>query len=171
MRVKIIMLILLAWAHVAQADPMSEFGVLQPKVRMLAPDFSLQDLDGKLHRLSAYRGKLVVLHFWATWCAPCRYEIPILHALGERLAGENILLLSVNVDRGHREGVQSFARTLGQGFHTLLDADGDVRTAYAVRALPTTYIIGRDGRFSGLIVGARDWNKAMPMLSQFINAK
>jgi len=169
MRVKIIVLMLLSWAHVAQADPVSAFGVMLPKVRMVAPDFSLSGLDGKLHHLSDYRGRLVILHFWATWCVPCRHEISLLHALDKRLIGKDMLVLSINVDRGNRDAVQAFAHAVGNEFSTLLDASGDVRNAYAIRALPTSYIIGRDGKFSGLIVGARDWSKAMPVLLQFID--
>jgi len=168
MRVKIIMLILLAWAHVAQADPMSEFGVLQPKVRMLAPDFSLQGLDGESHRLSDYQGKLVILHFWATWCVPCRHELPVLYDLEKRLLGRDVVVIYVNVDRSDPKRVQDFVDGVGAGFHSLLDPDGVVRNAYAVRGLPTTYIIARDGRFSGLIVGSRNWNKAMLVLKMLL---
>jgi len=164
---------MMAWATIAQAeapvDVVQDFGVIEPKVRMMAPDFSLQGLDGKQYRLSVYRGKkAVLLHFWATWCVPCRRELPLLYALDKALADKGVVVLYVNVDRGHADAVQAFVRNIDADFNALLDADGTVRNAYAVRALPTTYVIGRDGKFSGLIIGERDWSKAVPALFEVV---
>lgn len=163
--IKALMVVLvLVWAGFAQADPLADFGVVQPKTRLMAPDFTLPGLDGKARSLSSYRGKVVMLHFWATWCVPCRQEMPVLHDLDRDFSGEDFVLLCVNVDRGSKDSVSVFMNAIAPHFNTLLDPNGDVRNAYAVRALPTSYLIGRDGKFSGLIVGERDWHVAMPML-------
>ena len=151
-------------AFARAVDPMQAFGVVQPKTRMMAPDFSLQGVDGKIRSLSSLRGKAVLLHFWATWCAPCRQEMPVLHDLSKELEGKGYVLLCVNVDRGNQDGVKVIMEGIKPGFNSLLDPEGDVRNAYAIRALPTTYLIGRDGKLSGLIMGERDWSKAAPAL-------
>ncbi|MCF7822042.1 MAG: TlpA family protein disulfide reductase [Mariprofundaceae bacterium] len=124
---------------------------------MPAPDFSLAGLDGKQRSLSTHRGKIVLLHFWATWCTPCRKEMPVLHALEKEFAEQEFVLMCVNVDRGDKAAVEEFVHSIGQHFHTLLDPDGNVRNTYEVRALPTSYIIGRDGKIIGKIIGERDW--------------
>ncbi len=165
-----LLFVMLVWAFSAQADPLDDFGVIQPKARMLAPDFELTGMDGKLHSLSSYRGKIVMLHFWATWCVSCRREMPVLQKFRKGFEGSDFKLLSVNVDRDNRDIVKTFMQEIELQFDSLLDPDGEVRKAYAVRALPTTYLIGRDGKFSGYILGERDWNKAAPMLVSLLDA-
>jgi peroxiredoxin len=172
MRVKsLALLALLAWAGIARAGPLHDFGVIEPKTRMPAPDFTLTDIDGKSRSLSSYRGKIVMLHFWATWCVSCRHEMPVLHKLRKEFVGRDFKMLCVNVDRGNQDAIETFMHDIDLHFHTLLDPDGEVRNAYAVRALPTTYLIGRDGKFSGLIIGERDWSKATPMLASLLDKK
>jgi peroxiredoxin len=141
----------------ALAGPLEDMGVITPKDRMPAPGFSLPSLHGGEQRLADLKGKVVLLHFWATWCAPCRKEMPELHTIWDDYREQGLELVCVNVDRGNRKGVESFMQDIGLRFHTLLDAEGAVRNDYEVRALPTTYIIGRDGKFVGRIVGERDW--------------
>ncbi len=177
---KTLILLVVAWAgltqtdivavNLAHADVMADFGVVQPKTRMLAPDFSLKGVDGKVRSLSSLRGKSVMLHFWATWCAPCRQEMPLLHGLSKELEDDDVVLLCVNVDRGNQAGVKDFMGAINPDFNTLLDPEGDVRNAYSIRALPTTYLIGRDGKLSGLIMGERDWSKAAPALLKAMQA-
>ncbi len=155
----------LVWAIPARATSpdgaldgaLADFGVIAPRVSMPAPDFSLAGLDGEHRSLSSNRGKIVLLHFWATWCAPCRKEMPLLHELEKEFAGQNFALMYVNVDRGNKAAVGKFVHGIDQHLHTLLDPDGDVRNTYEVRALPTSYIIGRDGKIIGKIIGERDW--------------
>lgn len=149
--------LLIAWAVPTQADPLADFAVVTPKVRMSAPAFSLVGLDGKQHQLSDDRGKVVILHFWATWCDSCRHEMPQLAALWKK--NRSVLaVIGINVDRGNRTGVASFMEQVHANFPCLLDAAGNVRNRYHVRVLPTTYLIGRDGRITGRIIGERDWS-------------
>ncbi|MDX8404043.1 MAG: TlpA disulfide reductase family protein [Mariprofundaceae bacterium] len=136
---------------------LADFGVIKPRTSIPAPDFSLMGLDGQHRSLSTYQGKVVLLHFWATWCVPCRKEMPILHDLGEEHAAQGFELMCVNVDRGNRGAVEEFMHNISQHFHTLLDPDGEVRNIYEVRAFPTSYVIGRDGKIIGKIIGERDW--------------
>lgn len=160
--------VMLCWVCVAQAGEFTDFGVIKPEVRMKAPDFSLSDMDGKSRSLASYQGKVVILHFWASWCVPCRKEMPTLHHLHHSLKGKNIELVCVSVDTGSKKKVKKFMDDINHHFSTLLDPDGDARKKYAVRMLPTTYLIASDGRISGRIIGERDWNKAGPLLSSLL---
>jgi len=141
----------------ASEQLMRNFGVQLPKVRKAAPEFSLPKLGGGHTSLADARGKLVLLHFWATWCVPCRHEIPLLHRLQQGLDASKFRMISINVDRGDSDGAGSFIDTVSPEFHTLLDPEGTVRNRYAVRGLPMTYLIEGDGKIIGRIIGERDW--------------
>jgi len=169
MRVKLLLIASLwmaAGASSAPADPLAaeqmmlDFGVQLPKVRKAAPEFSLPKLGGGHTSLADARGKLVLLHFWATWCVPCRHEIPLLHSVEKALDADNFQMICVNVNRGGSDDVQAFIDKVSPRFHTLLDPEGSVRNRYAVRGLPMTYLIGRDGKIIGRIIGERDWTSA-----------
>jgi len=166
MRIKLLLiasLLMVAGAIQAPAAPldveqlMRDFGVQLPNVRKPAPDFSLPKLGGGRTSLSEARGKLVLLHFWATWCVPCRHEMPLLHGLEQGMGSAEFRMICINVDRGDSDDVRSFIDKVSPAFHTLLDPEGTVRNRYAVRGLPTTYLIGRDGKIIGRIIGERDW--------------
>ncbi len=116
-----------------------------------APDFTLVDLDGRAIRLSDLRGEPVLLNFWATWCPPCRAEMPEL----ARVAGEqqgNVRVVGVNL-QGEPGEVRSFAAQAGVHFPILLDRDLAVAHNYLVRAIPTTYFLDRDGVIRDVQVG------------------
>jgi len=157
-------------AHAATlAQLMTDFGVQQPREHKPAPAFSLSGMGGEHKSLSDARGKLVLLHFWATWCVPCRHEMPLLHAL-EASDIDGFRIVCVNVDRGNKDTVKTFMDKVTPHFHTLLDPDGSVRNRYAVRGLPTTYLIGSDGKIIGRIIGERNWTspKAKAMLESLL---
>ena len=139
------------------ADLFAALDVTTPRVRMEAPAFVLPDLDGHEIRLSDFKGKVVLLNFWATWCGPCREEMPDMQALWEKTRDKGFVILAVAADRGEKKPVVAFARELALTFPILLDPDGDVRNRYEVAALPMSYLIGRDGRISGRVVGGKAW--------------
>jgi len=147
-------------APVTAEQMMLDFGVQLPKQRKPAPEFSLQKLGGGQLSLTDYRGKLVLLHFWATWCVPCRHEIPLLYSMEQRLDAGLVRIIYVNVNRGDSGSVQTFIDKVSPQTQTLLDPDSTVRNRYAVRGLPTTYLIGQDGKIIGRIIGERDWTSA-----------
>jgi len=160
------LVVALAWAVSAQAGPamagalsvvLDDFGVQQPRVHKPAPAFSLARLDGGQMGLADMRGKLVLVHFWATWCVACRHEMPQIEQLWQRYRKRGLMVLGINVDRGDLDSVRAFVRERGVSFPTVLDPSGSVRNRYEVRALPTTYLIGRDGKIIGRIIGERDW--------------
>ena len=121
-----------------------------------APSLELTAIDGRLHSLADYRGRVVLVNFWATWCAPCRAEMPSIERLRRSLAREPFAVLAVNVSEDE-SAVRAFADSVTMGFPLLLDRDGQVTRAWRARALPMTFIVGPEGRIRYQAIGARDW--------------
>ena len=109
-----------------------------------APDFALASLDGPNLRLSEYRGDVVMLNFWATWCGPCRQEMPMLEEIYGRYRPAGFQLLGINVD-GEPSRARRMAQDLGVTFPLLVDTDKTVSKLYDIRAMPVTVLIDRDG--------------------------
>lgn len=110
-----------------------------------APDFTLRTLDGQKLRLGEQRGRVVMVNFWATWCGPCRQEMPHLNKLYEKYRSSGFVLLGVNVDDDTRQAA-GVASRLGVTFPVLPDADKRVSRQYDLSAMPSTVLIDRDGR-------------------------
>lgn len=110
-----------------------------------APDFTLKSDGGPNLRLSEYRGQVVMLNFWATWCGPCRQEMPLLNALYEQYRKAGFTLLGVNVDDAQAHA-RTMARKFGVRFPVVFDNDKRVSKLYQVDAMPSTVLIDRDGR-------------------------
>jgi peroxiredoxin len=124
----------------------------------MAPDFALQDVDGRAVRLSNFRGKVVFLNVWTTWCPPCRTEMPAMEALYQRLRDRDFVMLAVSADAEGRKVVAPFVQELGLTFPVLLDPDGQVPRRYRVTGYPETFIIDRNGRVVAHEVGPREWD-------------
>jgi|GEM_PF-348495 len=124
----------------------AEPGTQLVRVGMPAPDFTLSDPEGRTWRLSELRGKPVVINFWATWCTPCRLEMPLLEAAYQRHKAEGLTILAVDIkaDRGP-EAVKAYREELGLNFPLLLDTTGQVENVYKVRAYPTSFLVDRNG--------------------------
>jgi peroxiredoxin len=122
-----------------------------------APDFSLPDLDGNTHTLSEYKGKVVFLNLWTTWCPPCRMEMPAMERLYRHLRHRDFVLLAVSADEGGRDAVAPFVEELGLTFPVLLDPEGKLSPRYGVTGYPETFVIDRDGKVVNHTVGPADW--------------
>ena len=124
-----------------------------------APDFELSDIDGQMHRLSDYRGQVVIVNFWATWCPPCREEMPSMQRVWGTLQKEDVVILAVDVGE-NEDIVFTFTADYPMDFPLLLDRDSSVIQAWPVRGLPTTFVIDTQGRIAYRAVGSRDWESA-----------
>ena len=125
------------------------------KVR--APDFTLRDLQGNAVRLQDLRGKVVFLNFWATWCPPCRLEMPTMEQLHKEFSDRGLVVLAVNF-RESLDEVRSFLKQHGLTFTTLLDEQERAFGLYRAWSLPTTYLINKEGDIVGKVIGYRDWH-------------
>lgn len=124
-------------------------------VQSAAPDFTLQTAEGRNLRLQEQRGQVVMVNFWATWCGPCRQEMPHLNRLYGKYQASGFTLLGVNVDDDPRQAVAAAAR-LGLKFPVLLDADKAVIKRYDIGSMPASVLIDRDGRVRYLHRGYRE---------------
>jgi thiol-disulfide isomerase/thioredoxin len=124
-----------------------------PQKGALAPEFVLDDLEGVEQKLSDFKGKVVIVNFWTTWCRYCLDEMPYLEALHQ--SQEDVIVLAVNVSES-RNDVQAFIEEQGFTFPVLLDLEGEVFTDYRSRAYPTTFAISAEGIITSIKVGAFD---------------
>ncbi|WP_017416285.1 cytochrome c biogenesis protein/redoxin [Clostridium tunisiense] len=129
---------------------------------LIAPDFKLKDQYGNTHSLSDYKGKVIFLNFWATWCPPCREEMPNIEEIYKKYNNnkDEIVILGVAMPNIGREGsvasIKKFLKEEGYSFPVVFDEDGKLSSDYFINAFPTTYIIGKDGRIVNYIPGAMD---------------
>ena len=138
---------------------MRALGLQVPNEAVEAPGFSLSDLTGKKIQLKDFRGKMVFLNFFATWCGPCREEMPGMDRLFRTHRDKDFVVLAVNLQENAKT-VRPFVQQLKLSFPTVLDADGSVSREYGVRALPVSFLIGRDGNIVWRAIGGRDWESA-----------
>lgn len=145
-------------------DVTAEEGLIKGDV---APDFTLTTLDGKEVKLSDLKGKKVVLNFWATWCPPCKAEMPHMQNFYEDFSqDENVEILAINLTNGDkRESVQNFVQDYGLTFPIPMDVEGNVGKTYQAITIPTSYMIDTKGRIQNKIVGPMDEN----MIKDFVS--
>ncbi len=123
-----------------------------------APNFHLQDLHGNMMSLSQFRGKVVLLNFWATWCGPCRIEMPAMEHLYQTLSRQDFEILAVSTDPQGMAVTRPFQREMGFTFPILHDPDMRIGLTYGARTLPLTFMVDRRGVIRKKIFGARDWD-------------
>lgn len=132
---------------------------LRPRTPEMAPEFALSDLSGRTIRMSALRGKVVLVNLWTTWCPPCRDEMPSMERLYQRLHGRGVELLAVSQDDpGTMDQVADFVREVGVTFPVLLDPDRQVGARYGVWGYPETFVVDREGRIVERVIGPRTWD-------------
>jgi thiol-disulfide isomerase/thioredoxin len=149
---KFALLAALALAAPAQAQE------LKPWSGGATPSLELLDLQGAKHRLADYRGKVVLVNFWATWCVPCRDEMPSLERLRASLEGRPFAILAVNLAEPESR-IRKFLELVPVRFPVLLDPDTRTTKAWQAKLLPATYVIGPDGAIRYRHVGELDWSK------------
>ena len=123
------------------------------------PQFALQGLDQQIHRTADFSGKVVVVNFWASWCVPCRQELPSMNRASRVLSDEAVVWFAINVGED-RAAVEAFRRDYPIAFTVLLDTDGQVSKKWRVTGMPTTFVINPQGEIELQIVGKREWDDA-----------
>ena len=138
------------------------------KVGQTAPDFTLKTLDGKEAKLSDYRGKKVILNFWATWCPPCKAEIPHMEKYYKKSAkDDNVEILAVNLKKSDKDEdyIKDFVKSYDMTYPVLLDTDGEQQEQYQIVTIPTTYFIDTKGKIQTTITGPMDQKKMSDIIA------
>lgn len=156
-----------------QGDSKQE-GAGQGEQKIEAPDFTLKDLNGKEVKLSDFKGKIVILNFWASWCPPCRGEMPDLNELDKELQkGNDAVLLTINATDGGREKAEDAKKYISDNKFTmtvLLDPGLSVTSnLYAIRAFPTTIVVNKDGTIYGGAEGAVTKESMLKVISNIVS--
>lgn len=122
-----------------------------------APAFTVRNLKGQRVQLADHKGKVVILNLWATWCGPCRVEMPGMENLYRRYRSQGLEILAVSLDKGSSDKVQTFADEYRLSFPVLLDSDGQVESRYHTLTIPTTFVIDKKGMVVAKVDGAKHW--------------
>jgi peroxiredoxin len=125
-----------------------------------APDFTLPDIHGSQHRLSDYRGKVVLLNFWAKWCKPCLAEMPSMESLKIQLKDEPFVILTVSIGKEDLESLKKFVEKERYSFTVLYSPDRSLQWRYRTGAIPTSFVIDKHGTVFSRITGAQKWDCA-----------
>jgi peroxiredoxin len=162
------------WAATGEMEKL----FLSAKVQFLssknkAPEFSLEGLSGRRADLKQFKDKVVLLTFWATWCGPCKEEMPSLEALHQEFQGKDFTILTVSVDAEGAIPVEKFIARRGYTFYVLLDPKGTLLDLYRVEAIPTSFLLDKKGRVIGKALGARNWKspEAISLVTRLIEEK
>ena len=158
---KIIIFSLLLLSGVVQASaPLSNLFVVPEEERHAAPGFVSENLRGGNSGLADYKGKIVLLNFWATWCMPCRAEMPGMETLWQKYKEQGLVIAAVSVDEGSRGRIETFSKLLDLSFPILLDPESEVSDLYKVSNMPTSFLIDRNGKIISRIVGTEEWTSS-----------
>jgi peroxiredoxin len=129
------------------------------KTGLPAPEFAFPGIDGKMVSLSDYRGNVVLINVWATWCPPCVDEMPSMEKLYQTLKDENFEILAVSIDALGTRVVAPFMKKYNLSFPALMDPDGSIQTLYQTTGVPESFIVDQEGILIEKIIGPRDWAK------------
>ncbi|MGZ3593698.1 MAG: TlpA disulfide reductase family protein, partial [Syntrophales bacterium] len=137
----------------------SKIGIQSVRDNIKTPDFCLDGLNVKKVQLKALKGNVILLNFWATWCGPCKEEMPSMEALYQQYRERDFVLLAISVDDGSPEPTRNFIQKHRYRFPVLLDPAGKTLDLFEIDRIPATVIIDKKGRMIGRAIGPRDWSK------------
>lgn len=170
MMIRTLALLVLLFGAEVRADPYTEMAVDRPSTPVAAPSFVLTDLSGARVSLGSLSGKVVLLNFWATWCIPCRTEMPGMERVWQQYHDRGLAIVAVSVDEGGEKRIAKFVRRLNLSYPILLDPPSEVAERYEVSGLPASYLIDGEGRLIGRLVGSREWDspEALSLIEQLL---
>ncbi|HET9961665.1 MAG TPA: TlpA disulfide reductase family protein [Nitrospiraceae bacterium] len=143
---------LVVWFQSSKYEPLA--------VGRQAPDFVLTDLNDKPYRLSDFRGKVVFLNFWATWCKPCKEEMPSMEILYKNFEKDGLVILAVSIDRvTTTKDISPFVKALNLTFPVLVDSWGKTDKPYKRMGVPETFLVDQQGVIREIVIGPRDWTR------------
>jgi peroxiredoxin len=145
--------------EIKKEDLFSKAGIQPIKTGTKAPNFRLEDLTGKKAELKHYKGKVVFLNFWATWCGPCKEEMPSMEELYKQFKDKDFVFLTISVDYGGVKPVKDFIEKHRYTFPVLIDPKCETLDLFAVKGIPTTFLVDKKGIIIGKAVGPRDWKR------------
>ena len=160
-RIAAVVLLLVAYLGIYKMvamvrEPAMAFPTPEERVPFLVP-FELPDVQGQLVRLADLRGRPVLINIWATWCSPCREEMPSMNALYKNYSAKGLAIVAIATDAGGKAVVAPFMQAHGLTFPVLLDPQNMVGTQLQVPGIPISYLLDKRGRVIDLVIGARDW--------------
>ena len=139
------------------AVSVAEVKLLPESERMAAPDFTIEKLEGGTTSLAEHKGELVLLHFWATRCMPCRVEMPGMESLWQQYKDDGLVILAASVDEGSKGRVEKYKQIVELSFPILLDPESKVNDLYKVSNMPTSVLIDAEGQIVSYISGTAEW--------------
>ncbi len=142
----------------AAQDPLKALDLIKPARVQVAKDFVAPAPDGKPVKLADYRGRVVFLNFWATWCPPCREEMPAMERLYQRYKDRGVVVLAVSVDAEGGPVVAPFVKEQKLTFHVGVDPKMEMADRYGVRAIPSTFLVSKTGGVVAMAFGPREWD-------------
>jgi len=145
---------------VKKEDLFSKAGIQPIKGGKKAPNVCLEDLQGKTWELKHFKGKVVFLNFWATWCGPCKEEMPSMEVLHDQFKEKGFVFLTISVDYAGVKPVKEFIEKHRYTFPVLIDPKGKTLDLFGVRGIPTTFLIDPKGILIGKAIGPRDWKRS-----------
>jgi peroxiredoxin len=149
-----------ASADIEKENLFSKVGIQLVKSGTKAPNFSLEDLTGKKSELKHYRGKVVFLNFWATWCGPCKEEMPSMEKLCKQFKDKNFVFLTISVDYAGIKPVKDYIEKHRYTFPVLIDPQCETLDLFEVKGIPTTFLIDKKGVIVGKAIGPKDWERS-----------
>jgi peroxiredoxin len=161
------LLSLILSSHLIFAGSFSKQGLTKLSKPIAAPNFMLMDMEGEKHQLSDYKGKTVIVNFWATWCPPCRAEMPSMERAWQKIKDQGIAMLAINVGEDE-DTIFTFLGDYPANFTVLLDQNSKVSELWPLRGLPTTFIVDPKGKIIYRAIGGREWDddKLLNMIKQ-----
>lgn len=153
----IVLLLFILSGTADAANPLKDLVIVSEVTRQQAPGFEIENLAGGNTGLKDYRGKIVLLNFWATWCMPCRAEMPGMETIWQKYKEQDLVVAAISVDEGSRGRIETFSKLLDLSFPILLDPESNVSNLYKVSNMPTSFLIDRNGKIISRIVGTDDW--------------